>query len=373
MTLAGINYDSGRGFIQLHVSDGQYYEDAAVMLNGMVIEPRGQVFQGTTVQAANEGPGGTGRLWDVMTYEVTSLLEDGTNSLSLTHGYLGRDHQPRGDCVSLIVAAINLPAGAAPPPPPSNLAPVVTGTPVITVNSPNPIIVRAQATDPDGDPLTGTIAIDGVVVSTNAIAAGSPATSGDLMITNAFGLGQHTVVFTANDGVASGSFTTVVNVIDNTPPVITIENFIVPSDLGRTTAVIDYRNRLSVVDDFPGVTWIADRLPGSAFAIGTTTVTLTAVDASGNRAQRSFTITVTDCLPPVINCPPDMLRATDPGQGNAVVRWTISANDNLPGCTVSCTPASGSVFQIGITTIVCPARDAAGSAPCGLRNNSAFH
>jgi hypothetical protein len=134
-----------------------------------------------------------------------------------------------------------------------------------------------------------------------------------------------------------------------------------PSDLGRTTAAVDYRGRLSVTDDFPGATWIADRMPGSAFAIGTSTVSVTAVDASANRTQRTFTITVTDSLPPVVNCPPDLLRPTDPGASNAVVRWTCSATDNLPGCTTTCTPPSGSAFQIGITTVVCSARDAAGN------------
>ena len=361
VSLSGINYSVGRGYIQLHVSDGQIYEDDALVLNGQDLEHRGEVFQGATVQAANNGPGGTGRLWDVATYEVTDLLAAGSNTLALTHGYLGRNRQPKGDCVSLIVAAINLPAGAAPPPPPANNAPVITGTPVITVHSPAPLAVQAGVIDGDGDPLTCTIAIDGTVVTTNALAGGSAPTAGALSCTNAFGLGQHTVVFTANDGVASGSFTTVVNVIDNTPPVIAVENIIVSSDLGRTNAVVDYRNRMSVTDDFPGVTWIADRLPGTAFSIGGTTVTVTAVDASGNRTQRSFTITVTDSLPPVVNCPLDMLRPTDPGASNAVVRWTCSAQDNLPGCTVTCAPPSGSVFAIGITTVVCSARDAAGN------------
>lgn len=361
VSLGGINYTAGRGFLQLHVSDGQIYEDDALVLNGEDIEHRGQVFQGTLVPAANNGPGGTGRLWDVVTYEVTDLLAAGSSTLALTHGYLGRNRQPKGDCVSLIVAAINLPEGAAPPPPPANHAPVVTGTPAVTVHSTAPIEVRAQVTDADGDALTCIIAINGTVVITNALAGGTAPTTGALSCTDAFGLGQHTVVFTANDGAASGSFTTVVNVIDNTPPVIAIENVILPSDLGRSTAVVDYRSRLSVTDDFPGVTWLADRMPGSAFAIGSTAVTLTAVDGSGNRAQRSFTVTVTDSLPPVVNCPLDLLRPTDPGASNAVVRWTCAATDNLAGCSVTCTPPSGSVFQIGITTVVCAARDAAGN------------
>src|SRR5207249_630797 len=55
------------------------------------------------------------------------------------------------------------------------------------------------------------------------------------------------------------------------------------------------------------------------------------------------------------------LRPTDPGASNAVIFYTISANDNLPGMTLSCTPPSGTAFPIGITMIVCQAKDAAGN------------
>ena len=177
VSLSGISYTAGRGFIQLHVSDGQIYEDDALILNGHELEPRGQAFQGTSVQAANNGPGGNGRLWDMATYEVTDLLAAGSNTLALTHGYLGQPGRPKGDCVSLIVAAINLPEGAAPPPPPANSAPVVTGTPAVTVNSAAPLTVRADVIDADGDALTYSIAIDGMVVASDAIPAGSPTTA----------------------------------------------------------------------------------------------------------------------------------------------------------------------------------------------------
>jgi hypothetical protein len=352
VSLAGIHYSNGRGFIQLHVSDGQYYEDAAVTLNGMVIEPPGPVFQGSTVPAANEGPGGTGRLWDVKTYEVTSWLAAGADALTLTHGFLG----PKGDGVSLIAAAINLPAGAAP----VNNAPVITGASEVIAHSPNPIVVQAEVSDADGDPLTCTICLDGTVVSTTSTPAGSPTTAGSLTIANGFGCGQHTVLFTANDGLVSRSFTTIVRVIDDTPPALNVPaNIIAPSAPGQTNAVVHYT--VTATDDFPGVTVLSLPPSGSAFPIGTTTVTAVAVDASGNRTQRTFTVTVTDCLPPTIRCPQNMLRPTDPGASNAVVYFSVSATDNLPGCTITCTPASGSVFQPGITTVVCLGRDAAGN------------
>ena len=55
-----------------------------------------------------------------------------------------------------------------------------------------------------------------------------------------------------------------------------------------------------------------------------------------------------------------MTRHTDPGRSTAVVTWTDpTAVDNVdPNPAISCTPVSGSEFAIGITEVVCEARDA---------------
>jgi hypothetical protein len=354
VSLPGVNYLSGQAFFQAHVSDGQVYPDDAVVINGTTVEPAGDVFQGKSVPSENNGPGGFGSLWDIKTWEITQLLSPGTNTIQLTHGYIGHD------CVSLIVAAINLPAGAAPPAPPTNHPPVLTGTPVITVNSPDAIPVIAQVTDQDGNALTYRISVDGVEVQTGNVAAGTPTTTGTLSLTNAFTLGQHTVVFTANDGLSTGSFTTTVSVIDNTPPVLHLPpNIVVPADPGKNSAVVTYT--VTAEDDFPGVILLSLPASGSAFPIGITTVTATAVDTSGNRSQGTFTITVTDSTPPSVHCPPDIRQYTDPGTNNAIVHYTVPAADNMGVPTLTCTPPSGSVFPIGITTVVCLARDAAGN------------
>lgn len=361
VTLEGINYTSGKAVIQLHVSDGQIYEDADVVLNGQPIERRGQIYQGATVLAANNGPGNTGRLWDVKNYDLTAALATGTNTVSITHAYLGTATRLKGDCISLVAAVIDLPAGSAPPPPPANTPPVVTGVPEVIVNSPNAIPLQAQVSDQDGNALSYTIEVDGTMVHVGSIPPGNPVTTGTLDITNAFSLGQHVVVFTADDGQASDSFTTVVKVIDNTPPVLNVPaNITVPNDPGKTNAVVVYV--VTATDDFPGVTVLSLPASGTAFPIGVTTVTATAVDSSGNRVQKTFTVTVTDALPPVVNCPADILKPTDPGASNAVVRFIATAMDNLPGVSApSCVPPSGSVFPLGSSTVTCSARDASGN------------
>ncbi len=97
--LSGINYSSGQANIQLHVGDGQPFQDAALRVNATELEPQGPVFQGNTV------PGG--QLWDIKSYDVSSSLNPGSNDLNLTTDLLS-------DCLSLVVALIDLPAGAAP-------------------------------------------------------------------------------------------------------------------------------------------------------------------------------------------------------------------------------------------------------------------
>lgn len=108
--LSGINYQSGNANIQLHVADGQQAADDALRINNMVFVPYGPIFEGNSVPSANNGPAGNGSLWDIKTYNVTSFLTPGPNTLNLTTG-------TGSDCLGLIVALIDLPAGAAPPPP----------------------------------------------------------------------------------------------------------------------------------------------------------------------------------------------------------------------------------------------------------------
>lgn len=58
------------------------------------------------------------------------------------------------------------------------------------------------------------------------------------------------------------------------------------------------------------------------------------------------------------------MDATSP-QG-AVVNYMVTATDNVdPHPTVSCTPASGSTFLIGTTTVTCTATDASGNKATG--------
>ncbi|MFN8165959.1 MAG: HYR domain-containing protein [Bacteroidia bacterium] len=74
----------------------------------------------------------------------------------------------------------------------------------------------------------------------------------------------------------------------------------------------------------------------------------------------SFNVTVTDSENPVISCPANMSVSADAGQCGAVVNFSVTATDNCSANVVS-TPASGSFFAVGTTTVTSTATDAAGN------------
>jgi hypothetical protein len=147
VSLSGIDYTSGSASIELHVSDGQVFEplnDGALILNGgTVLEPAGAIFDGDSVPNGPSAEDTGGGLWDIKSYTVTGELTPGLNTLTLTsaHSY---------DCLSLIVALVDLPAGAAPTEEPT-VAPTVrhrrstatataTAAPTATPLPPSPTI-----------------------------------------------------------------------------------------------------------------------------------------------------------------------------------------------------------------------------------------
>ena len=125
VSLPGINYTGGSAAVTMTVSDGQTFDDDALKINGNTVAGPGAVFNGDSTPRSTGGVS-NGSLWDVKTFDATSFLSLGTNTLSVTTGV-------DSDYLSLIVAAIDLPAGDAPPPPistipePGNIALLLAG------------------------------------------------------------------------------------------------------------------------------------------------------------------------------------------------------------------------------------------------------
>jgi uncharacterized delta-60 repeat protein len=141
------------------------------------------------------------------------------------------------------------------------------------------------------------------------------------------------------------TFTVTVN--DTQPPTITCPaNQSVP---GTTCQNVTYTTP-TPSDNCMGATASCSPASGTCFAVGTTTVTCTAKDAAMNMAMCTFTVTVSNCTS--ITCPPNKVQSNDPNQCGAVVNYPAPTPSGSCG-TITCSPASGSFFPKGTTTVTC--------------------
>src|SRR5207244_3255011 len=131
------------------------------------------------------------------------------------------------------------------------------------------------------------------------------------------------------------------------------------TDAGQCTASGVSLGTPSISDNCPGAT-VGNDAPAS-FAKGSTTVTWTVTDASGNTATASQVVTVEDHENPTITAPAAVVAHTDAGQCTAtgVSLGLPTTSDNCPGASYSNdAPAS---FAKGSTTVTWTVTDASGN------------
>lgn len=135
------------------------------------------------------------------------------------------------------------------------------------------------------------------------------------------------------------------------------------TDAGKCDAVVSWMAPTATDNCDTDVSPVASANPGDTFPVGTTTVTYTATDSSGNTANLSFDIVVTDAEDPVfIDCPENIVVAAS---GDTMITWTIPmATDNcaVSGFLQTAGPISGSTFSFGTETITYEAMDEAGNS-----------
>jgi hypothetical protein len=164
-----------------------------------------------------------------------------------------------------------------------------TIAPVITSIPPNQTLEATSAAGAAADFAAGATDAVGVTALTYSSASGST-----------FPLGTTTVNVTAKD--AAGNSTTesfTVTVLDTTAPTL-----IVPASqtIEATSAAGAVATFAATADDAVGVTSVTySSASGSTFALGTTSVDVTAKDAAGNTSTGSFTITVRDTTAPALS------------------------------------------------------------------------
>lgn len=229
----------------------------------------------------------------------------------------------------------------------------------------NPAIeVTRQVTVVDTTPPVLTIPANLIAEATGQLTGVSigQATATDLFavtVTNnaptTYPLGTTAVTWTATDanGNATGAVQTI-TVRDTTPPAITPPADVTVEATGGLTAVAP---GTATATDAVGPVTISSNGPAT-FPPGATAVTWTAMDGSGNTSSATQTVTVVDTTPPalhgLVNRTVEAISAT-----GSVVSFSVTATDIADAApVVSCSPASGTTFPIGTTTVTCTARDA---------------
>ena len=229
------------------------------------------------------------------------------------------------------------------------------------IQVPNHNLIVANATNARGSVVDYNVsATDNVATNIHPIC--QPIASGQV-----FPIGNTTIVCTAKDNsnnTAKASF--VVVIADRTPPRIQVpnHNLIVANATNANGTRINYANSISVTDNVatnihPICQPIAS---GQVFPIGNTTIVCTAKDNSNNTAKASFVVVIADRTPPRIQVPNHNLiiaNATNANGTRINYANSISVTDNVAtNIHPICQPiASGQVFPIGNTTIVCTAKD----------------
>ncbi|XP_071489593.1 uncharacterized protein [Diadema antillarum] len=208
--------------------------------------------------------------------------------------------------------------------------------------------------------------------NSGSVSSASTANPGDF-----FPVGTTTVSYTFTDGSGNSAVcsfdVTVAATIDNTAPVISN----CPSDISVSIAsgssgVAVTWTVPTATDNSGSVSSSSTANPGDFFPVGTTTVSYTFTDGSGNSAVCSFDVTVAatiDNTAPVIsNCPSDISVSIASGSAGVAVTWTVpTATDNSGSVSSASTANPGDFFPVGTTTVSYTFTDGSGnSAVCSF-------
>jgi hypothetical protein len=141
-------------------------------------------------------------------------------------------------------------------------------------------------------------------------------------------------------------------------PIDTVPGHIVAEATSAAGAVVFYMPPTAIDSGNAGTSVVCSPSPNTTFPIGTTTVTCTASDPIGNQSTATFTVTVTDTLPPLLSTAADVTVQASNANGATVPYAPPAATDQVDRSPqVTCAPASGSTFPVGKTTITCTATD----------------
>ncbi len=246
-------------------------------------------------------------------------------------------------------------------------------TQIITVNDVTPPVITCPAAVTVSCAAAVPAVNIGAVTATDNCAGVVTITHISDVISNQTCANRFTVTRTYRATDVCGNFsqcTQIITVNDITAPVITCPaNITVTTPFGSCTAVVNFTP--TATDNCAGTpTIVSVPASGTAFPIGSTTVTSTATDACGNTSSCTFTITVLDGQLPVINTQPanrtvcagqnatfSVVAVTSPNAGGPLSyqwqQWNGSAWVNVSGATASSFTVNAATVAMNTNTFRC--------------------
>jgi len=187
--------------------------------------------------------------------------------------------------------------------------------------------------------------VDGPVAASCTPASGGTFTLGTTLVTCS--------ATDAHGNRAAATFT--IKVQDTIGPSITVPANVTVQATSAQGAMVHYP-AVTAVDLVDGTRPVnCTPASGALFAVGTTTVSCTSSDRSGNSSAASFTVTVVSGAP-TITVPATVVTEATSSAGAIVSYPRVTAKD-VSGASVpvTCSPPSGARFAIGNTTVTCTA------------------
>lgn len=181
-----------------------------------------------------------------------------------------------------------------------------------------------------------------------------------------FPIGTTVVTWTVvDDSGNTATCTQDVTVIDAENPTITCPSDVtVSADAGLCTAS-GVALGSATTNDNCSVASVTNDAPAT-FPLGTTTVTWTVVDGSGNTTTCTQDVTVNDAENPTITCPADIAQTADASVCEALV--TVPAPATADNCSVASvandyngSSDASDIYPVGTTTVVWTVTDLAGN------------
>ncbi|RKI64672.1 HYR domain-containing protein [Corallococcus sp. AB049A] len=218
--------------------------------------------------------------------------------------------------------------------------------------------VVVEAEDATGANVTYSTAAPFDAVSGPAVTMTSSAPPG-----SRFALGETPVRITATDAAGNtAACTFTVTVRDTVAPALSCPLPRIVEAASATATRVDYPAAV-VSDAVTSASRVTYSHPsGADFPLGETQVRVSAEDAAGNASTCTFTLTVRDTTGPALTCPANVVATATSVKGTRVEYAAAVATDAVSAPTLGYSQPSGSVFELGTTTVTVTGQDAAGNA-----------